>query len=284
MPSRVPLRTPLCAPDARHKQGYNDHHRRPLALSRRRRHQDGKIGLLGLTEAKVREFVARWRAADDTVFANVEPMIHPDALFRFNDGDYRGMASVRHAFESTAANASPDERFHWSDYDVLFVGEQSAIVTFDWIWSGTQAAGPFRVEGRGTSVIVDTDRGPQVMLEHLGTDRRLYAGVTPREESAQQDLLARQSALDPERFDDAFAGTFTGDGGATLRFSREGDQMFVHIGRFKGRIVPISPQHFLLLFAHDVAFRFSSGKHSTEVESQSGSSLRIFNREGAPSA
>jgi ketosteroid isomerase-like protein len=235
-----------------------------------------------LTDRDVREFVSRWRAADDSDFANVEPMIHPDAVFRFNDGDHRGIERVRRAFESTAANASPDERFSWTDFDVLFVGEDSAAVIFDWVWSGTNAAGPFRVEGRGTSLLVDTERGLQVMVEHLGTDRRHYAGRTPRNERDQLALVERQATLDLASFDRALAGTYAREDGGALTFSRDGDQIFVQAGAFKGRIVPISPNHFLLLSVHDVAYRFFSGSDGMEVESQSGPSLRYFRRLSAP--
>ena len=44
-----------------------------------------------ITEADVREFLERFEEASATrLFAGVEGMIHPDAFFRFNDGDHRG--------------------------------------------------------------------------------------------------------------------------------------------------------------------------------------------------
>jgi hypothetical protein len=44
---------------------------------------------LPITETKVVEFLKRFEDASSTgLFANVVGMIHPNALFRFTDGDY----------------------------------------------------------------------------------------------------------------------------------------------------------------------------------------------------
>jgi hypothetical protein len=57
---------------------------------------------LPITETKVVEFLKRSEDANSTgLFANVVGMIHPNALFRFNDGDYCGLEAIQRAFEST---------------------------------------------------------------------------------------------------------------------------------------------------------------------------------------
>jgi ketosteroid isomerase-like protein len=123
---------------------------------------------LPITETKVVEFLKRFEDASATkVFANVVGMIHPNALFRFNDGDYRGLEAVQRAFESTWAHNVKDERYCLSDIEVVSVDTSSAAATFHFSWSGIGQHGPFQIVGRGTSLLVLHDGKLKVMVEHL---------------------------------------------------------------------------------------------------------------------
>ena len=123
---------------------------------------------LPITETKVVEFLKRFEDASATrLFANVVGMIHPNALFRFNDGDYRGLEAIQHAFESTWTYDVKDERYYLSDIEVLSVDTGSAAVTFHFNWSGVGPQGPFQIVGRGTSLLVLHDGKLKVMVEHL---------------------------------------------------------------------------------------------------------------------
>ena len=125
-------------------------------------------GDLPITETRVVEFLKRFEEASATeLFANVAGMIHPKALFRFNDGDYRGLEAIQRAFESTWNQEVEDERYHLSDIQVVNVDTNSAVATFHFNWSGVGPHGPFQITGRGTSFLVLHDGRLKVMLEHL---------------------------------------------------------------------------------------------------------------------
>ena len=121
-----------------------------------------------ITEQQVLDFLNGFETAQNTEdFDSVAPMLHPDALFRFNDGDYRGLEAARGAFESTWAHDVEDEQYRLGDIEVLHTGGGSATATFRFHWSGVTANGPFEVVGRGTSVIVRHDRDLKLLVEHL---------------------------------------------------------------------------------------------------------------------
>ena len=121
-----------------------------------------------ITETKVVEFLKRFEDASATgLFINVTGMIHPNALFRFNDGDYRGLEAIQHAFESTWTQDVKDERYYLSDIEVMSVDTSSAAATFHFNWSGVGPHGPFQVVGRGTSLLVLHDGKLNIMVEHL---------------------------------------------------------------------------------------------------------------------
>jgi ketosteroid isomerase-like protein len=125
-------------------------------------------GNLPITETRVIEFLKRFEEASATeLFVNVAGMIHPNALFRFNDGDYRGLEAIQRAFESTWTQDVKDERYYLSDIEVVSVDTNSAVATFHFNWSGVGPNGPFQIAGRGTSLLVLQDGRLKVMLEHL---------------------------------------------------------------------------------------------------------------------
>jgi len=121
-----------------------------------------------VTEASVVEFLKRFEDVSATrTFANVRGMIHPNALFRFNDGDYRGLEAIQGAFESTWAHDVIDERYYLSDIEVVNVDTDSAAATFHFNWSGVGEQGPFQIVGRGTTLLVRHHGKLKVMVEHL---------------------------------------------------------------------------------------------------------------------
>ena len=121
-----------------------------------------------LSEQQVLAFLHRFDAAQNSEdFDSVAPMLHPDVLFRFNDGDYRGIESARGAFESTWAHDVEDEVYRLSDIEVLHAGNNWATATYRFHWSGVAAGGPFEVGGRGTAVIVLHQGKLKLLVEHL---------------------------------------------------------------------------------------------------------------------
>jgi ketosteroid isomerase-like protein len=125
-------------------------------------------GDLLINETGVVEFLKRFEAASATrLFANVVGLIHPDALFRFNDGDFRGLEAIQRAFERTWSQDIKDERYTLADIQVVNVDSNSAVSTFSFHWSGVGSQGPFQIAGRGTSLLVLHEGRLKVRVEHL---------------------------------------------------------------------------------------------------------------------
>jgi ketosteroid isomerase-like protein len=76
---------------------------------------------------------------------------------------------VRGAFEKTwtgSANAKK-ERFYLTDIQVLTVDARSAAATYTYHWEGSMDGRPFRIQGRGTRVLVVDNGRLQIIHEHL---------------------------------------------------------------------------------------------------------------------
>jgi len=76
---------------------------------------------------------------------------------------------VRGAFENTwkgSANIRK-ERLYLTDIQVLTIDATSATATYTYNWEGNMADESFRVQGRGTQVLVVANGRLQIIHEHL---------------------------------------------------------------------------------------------------------------------
>lgn len=123
-----------------------------------------------LTRDSVVQFLNRFEeTAEKENFDLIQEMIHDNAFIRFNDGDFVGKQAVRGAFEKTwkgSANVRK-ERFYLTDIQVLSVDARSAAATYTYNWEGTMDGRTFRVQGRGTRVLVVENGQLQIIHEHL---------------------------------------------------------------------------------------------------------------------
>lgn len=122
-----------------------------------------------LTDSEALQFMAGFEAALATEdFKKVAPLIHPQAVFRFSEGDHSGMADIQAAMERTWAHEVDGERYTLTDKRVLRSGEDAATVLFTWNWSGDSAEhGPFEIVGRGTVQLVRHEGTIKILVEHL---------------------------------------------------------------------------------------------------------------------
>ena len=119
-------------------------------------------------EEAIKEFLREFELAQSTKdFDRVADLIHPEALFRFNDGDFRGLDEVRTAFERTWALDVDGSAYRVEKVAVESVDSGIGIATFDWVWSGEADDGPFLIRGRGTTVVVEYEGSLRVLIEHL---------------------------------------------------------------------------------------------------------------------
>ena len=123
-----------------------------------------------LTKDSVVKFMNRFEEiAEKENFDLIQDMVHDDAFFRFSDGDFVGKKSVRAAFEKTwKGNPSIKKAsFFLTDIQVLSVDAKSASATYTYNWEGLMDGKSFRIQGRGTRVLVVESGRIQIIHEHL---------------------------------------------------------------------------------------------------------------------
>mgnify|MGYP002367603151 FL=1 len=123
-----------------------------------------------LTKESVVKFMNRFEEiAEKENFDLIQDMVHDDAFFRFSDGDFVGKKSVRAAFEKTwKGNPSVKKAsFFLTDIKVLSVDAKSASATYTYNWEGLMDGKSFRIQGRGTRVLVVESGRIQIIHEHL---------------------------------------------------------------------------------------------------------------------
>jgi hypothetical protein len=102
-------------------------------------------------------------------FRLIAGMIDERAYFRFNDGDFVGRQSIQAAFEKTWRGdpTVKKARFYLSDIVVLTVDSASATATYTYNWEGSQGDRSFKIQGRGTRVLVHEESRFRIVHEHL---------------------------------------------------------------------------------------------------------------------
>jgi ketosteroid isomerase-like protein len=123
-----------------------------------------------LSESLIVEFLHRFeKIANEEDFSKIRDMIHERAFFRFNDGDFVGRQAIQQVFEKTWKSAGDVKKtnFYLTDVIVLSVDKTSATATYTYNWEGAQGEKQFRIQGRGTRVLVLEDGRLQIIHEHL---------------------------------------------------------------------------------------------------------------------
>jgi ketosteroid isomerase-like protein len=125
---------------------------------------------LQLTSDSVVRFLNTFEElAEKENFDLVQELVHEDAVFRFNDGDFVGRAAIRAAFEKTWKGTPNVKKalFYLTDIQVLSVDKASASATYTYNWEGTMDGKAFSIQGRGTRVLVVEGGRVQIIHEHL---------------------------------------------------------------------------------------------------------------------
>ncbi|MAT96527.1 MAG: DUF4440 domain-containing protein [Anaerolineaceae bacterium] len=114
-------------------------------------------------------FIEKYEAALATQdWQQVDPLIHPQACVTFSSGRVHiGKTAVRHAFERNFALIQDEtyaiENVHW-----VMRGEETAVYLFTFRWSGLINGEPASGAGTGSSVLINSEDGWQLLVEHLG--------------------------------------------------------------------------------------------------------------------
>jgi len=102
-------------------------------------------------------------------FGLLRDMLDERAYFRFNDGDFVGREAIQAVFEKTWRGdpTLKKARFYLSDIVVLTTDHASATATYSYHWEGSQAGRSFKIQGRGTRVLVREGGKFRIIHEHL---------------------------------------------------------------------------------------------------------------------
>ena len=102
-------------------------------------------------------------------FNLLRDMIDERAYFRFNDGDFVGRQAIQAAFEKTWRGDPTvrKARFYLSDIVVLTTDASSATATYTYHWEGSQGGREFKIQGRGSRVLLRENGKFRIIHEHL---------------------------------------------------------------------------------------------------------------------
>jgi hypothetical protein len=123
-----------------------------------------------VTAESVTQFLHRFEElAMQEDFGLVAELIDERAYFRFNDGDFVGRQAIQAAFEKTWRGdpTVKKARFYLSDIQVLTVDTATATATYTYNWEGSQGGQSFKIQGRGTRVLVHESDRFRIIHEHL---------------------------------------------------------------------------------------------------------------------
>jgi ketosteroid isomerase-like protein len=114
-------------------------------------------------------FIKKYEAALATQdWQQVAPLVHPDVCVTFSSGSMHiGKAAVRQAFERNFSLIQDEtyviENVHW-----VKKGEDTAVYLFTFRWSGIINGKSASGAGTGSSVLINSADGWQLLVEHLG--------------------------------------------------------------------------------------------------------------------
>lgn len=123
-----------------------------------------------ITADSVVQFLNHFEAlAAKEDFSLIRDLIDEHAFFRFNDGDFVGRAAIQAAFEKTWRGdpSVKKARFYLSDIVVLSTDRATATATYTYHWEGSQGGREFKIQGRGTRVLVREGGQFRIVHEHL---------------------------------------------------------------------------------------------------------------------
>lgn len=122
---------------------------------------------MNITDQEITDFLKAYEIATNTHdFANVAPLIHEEATYRFTEGDFIGIDEIAAAFRDTW-NTIQDEAYVIANVTIMTADVRSASVSYTFAWSGTIDGVHREGVGRGTNILVRNGDALQSIYEHL---------------------------------------------------------------------------------------------------------------------
>jgi ketosteroid isomerase-like protein len=114
------------------------------------------------------EFISAYENALATqTWEEVAPLIHENCVATFSEGTYIGKAEVAAAFRKTFSLIK-NEKYSISNVRWILETAETAILIYNFSWSGLIEGKPAAGSGRGTSVLIRQNGRWQLICEHLG--------------------------------------------------------------------------------------------------------------------
>lgn len=119
------------------------------------------------TKQELETFLKRYvDATNSHNFANVQPLLTPDAIYWFNKNESQGIPAIKANFEASWSYL-PDEVYGIKDIRWLTIEKNSATCVYTYTYRGTHNAQPMQGSGRGTSILVKVAGSWRIAHEHL---------------------------------------------------------------------------------------------------------------------
>ena len=120
-----------------------------------------------LIQKELNAFIQQYvNATNSHQFANVEPLLLPNAVYWFNKSSSQGIAEIKTSFERTWS-VLPDEVYGIEKVKWLTIAVNSATCIYEYTYEGTHQGKPVTGRGRGTSVLVKQKGRWLIAHEHL---------------------------------------------------------------------------------------------------------------------
>ena len=119
------------------------------------------------TEQELKAFLKAYvDATNSHDFANVQPLLLPEAVYWFNQNESEGIDAIKVNFERTWSYL-PDEVYGIEKIKWLSIDKKSATCVYEYTYQGTHEGKSVKGRGRGTSVLVKQNGKWRVAHEHL---------------------------------------------------------------------------------------------------------------------
>lgn len=106
------------------------------------------------------------KATNTHDFANLQPLIAPNATYWFTDGSFNGIDEIRQAIEATFQKIQ-DETYEIANLEWVAKDSNVAVCRYTFAWSGVIDGTRQSGTGRGTNVLTQQDSTWRVQHEHL---------------------------------------------------------------------------------------------------------------------
>jgi ketosteroid isomerase-like protein len=103
-------------------------------------------------------------------FNQVEPIVHPEAIYWFTEKSHEGVAAIRSYFEGTW-DLIKDEVYTIDDVSWIATDEKVATCLYNYNWSGLYNGTFVKGSGRATNIFVNIDGVWKIIHEHLSPNK-----------------------------------------------------------------------------------------------------------------